>query len=157
MRYFALYQRTFSGVPRPLEIDSHVFVDYTSADDLEAVFAAFRAEAMTETRRCRVLCRNVRHLSMSVGDAVIGEDGFLYAVMPVGFARAGPMALEARAELALHLLSLGLEGTPGWAALFEADPPALTARVARRLAEGSHGTARAALAPHPFPPTGAPW
>lgn len=35
MRYFALYQREFTGMPRALEGESHTFVDYTTANDLE--------------------------------------------------------------------------------------------------------------------------
>ena len=39
MRYFALYQREFSGQLRTLTPNLHVFVDHTTADDLEEVFA----------------------------------------------------------------------------------------------------------------------
>ncbi len=108
MRYFALYQREFSGRPQTLTPDSHVFVDYTKAENLEEVFAQFQAEVMTETRRCRVLGSFVCHASMSVGDLLLDEAGHLFAVMPVGFKRVRLATLKSRTELALHLLALGL-------------------------------------------------
>lgn len=58
---------------------------------------------------------------MSVGDLLIDETGHCFAVMPVGFKRAKLGTLEARTELALHLLALGLEGTPGWVGLLKHD------------------------------------
>ncbi len=69
MRYFALYQREFSVVPQPLTADSHVFVDYTSANDLEKMFTQFQGEVMTETRRCRVHVSGVNHTSMMTQSA----------------------------------------------------------------------------------------
>ena len=152
MRYFALYQREFTGMPRTLEADSHVFVDYTTADDLEEVFAQFQAEVMTEERRCRVLFKFVRHTSMSVSDIVIDEAGHCFAVMPVGFKRAKLGTLEARTELALHLLALGLEGTPGWAVLFEHDAALLTAAIVDRLRNDAHGVGSYARKPYQFLP-----
>ncbi len=152
MRYFALYQREFSGRPRTLTPDSHVFVDTTIADDLEEVFAQFQSEVMTETRRCRILISPVRHTSMSVGDLLIDEAGHCSAVMPVGFQKLRIVTLEARTELALHLLSLGLERTPGWRELFEQDAALLAAAIAQRLRTNAYGTARYARAPYPIPP-----
>ncbi len=152
MRYFALYQREFSGRPQTLTPDSHVFVDYTTADDLEEVFAQFQAEVMTETRRCRVLGSFVCHASMSVGDLLLDEAGHLFAVTPVGFKRVRPDTLESCTELALHLLALGLEKTPGWCELFEQDAALLAAAIAQRLRTNAYGTAGYALAPYPIPP-----
>ena len=151
MRYFALYQREFSGRPRTLTPDSHVFVDYTTADDLEEVFAQFQAEVMTETRRCRVQLSPVRHTSMSVGDLLSDETGHLFAVLPVGFQKVRIGTLGTRTELALHLLALGLERTPGWRELFEQDAALLGAAIAQRLRNDAYGTAMYARAPHPIP------
>ncbi len=83
------------------------------------MFAQFQAEVMTETRRCRVLGSFVCHTSMSVGDLLLDEARHLFAVTPVGFKRVRPDTLESYTELALHLLALGLEKTPGWCELFE--------------------------------------
>lgn len=151
MRYFALYQREFTGMPRALGANSHTFVDYTTAMDLEEVFAQFQAEVMTETRRCRVQLSPVLHTSMSVGDLLIDEAGHLFAVMPVGFKRVRLATLKSRTELALHLLALGLERTPGWVELFEQDAALLGAAIAQRLRTDAYGTASYALAPHPIP------
>ncbi|CAA9589039.1 MAG: hypothetical protein AVDCRST_MAG86-4303 [uncultured Truepera sp.] len=152
MRYFALYQREFSVVPQPLTADSHVFVDYTTADDLEEVFAQFQGEVMTEERRCRVLFKFVRHTSMSVRDVVIDEAGSCFTVMPVGFKETNLSTPESRAELALHLLSLGLEGTPGWAGLFAHDAALLTAAIVDRLRNDAYGVGSNARRPYQFPP-----
>jgi hypothetical protein len=152
MRYFALYQREFSGRPQTLTPGSHVFVDYTTADDLEEVFAQFQGEVMTETRRCRILISPVRHTSMSVGDLLVDETGRCSAVMPVGFQKLRIVTLESRTELALHLLALGLERTPGWTALFEQDAALLGAAIAQRLRSNAYGTAMYARAPYPIPP-----
>jgi hypothetical protein len=152
MRYFALYQLEFSGRPQTLTPDSHVFVDYTTADDLEEVFAQFQSEVMTETRRCRVQLSPVRHTSMSVGDLLIDETGRCFAVMPVGFQKVGIVTLEARTELALHLLALGLARTPGWTELFEQDAALLAAATYQRLRTDAYGTAMYARAPYPIPP-----
>ena len=151
MRYFALYQREFTGMPRALTAMSHTFVNYTTANDLEEVFVQFQDEVMTETRRCRVQCSFVRHTSMSVGDLLIDETGHLFAVMPVGFKRVRPDTVESRTELALHLLALGLEKTPGWSELFEHDPALLAAAIALRLRTDAYGAARYALAPYQIP------
>jgi hypothetical protein len=151
MRYFALYQREFSGRPRTLTPDSHLFVDYTNADDLKKVFAQFQVEVMTETRRCRVQLSPVRHTSMSVGDLVIDEAGHLFGVMPVGFQKVSISTLETRTELALHLLALALERTPGWRELFEHDAALLGAAIVGRLRNDAYGTAMYARAPHPIP------
>ena len=148
MRYFALYQREFSGKPQTLEADSHVFVNYTSAGGLEEVFAEFQAEVMTEMRTIRILTENVRHTSMSVGDLVINETGHCFAVMPVGFERVALGTLESRTELALHLLSLSLERTPGWSGLFEQDPALLTAAVIDRLRNDAYGVGSYARKPY---------
>jgi hypothetical protein len=151
VRYFALYQREFTGMPKALEPDSHIFVDYTTATDLEEVFVQFQAEVMTETRLCRVRLSLVRHTSMSVGDLIIDETGHLFAVMPVGFKRAKLDTLESRTELALHLLALGMEKTPGWAELFEQDPALLGAAIVGRLRKRRLGAAHYALAPYKIP------
>lgn len=151
MRYFVLYQQVFSGLPRPLGADSHVFVDDTTAVDLEEVFAAFQAEAMTEARRCRVLCQNVQHLSMSVGDLAVGGDGRAHAVLPVGFGRLEPVEVSEKAELALHLASLGLTRTPGWQELFAGDPASPAAELVRHLRGEAHKGPRYDLAAHPAP------
>ena len=151
MRYFALYQREFTGIPRALATNSHTFVDYTTAMDLEEVFAQFQGEVMTETRRCRVQLSPVRHTSISVGDLLIDEAGHLFAVMPVGFKRVRPDTLGSRTELALHLLPLGLERTPRWVELFEQDAALLGAAIALRLRTDAHGAARYALVPKPIP------
>jgi hypothetical protein len=152
MRYFALYQLEFSGRPQTLTPDSHVFVDYTTADALEEAFAQFQGEVMTETRLCRVQLSLARHTSMSVGDLLIDEAGRCHAVMPVGFQKLRIVTLEPRTELALHLLALGLERTPGWTELFEQDAALLAAATHQRLRTNAYGTARYARAPHPIPP-----
>ena len=152
MRYFAIYQREFSVVPQPLTADSHVFVDYTTAMDLEEVFAQFQGEVMTEARRCRVLFTFVRHTSMSVGDIVIDEAGRCFTVMPVGFEETDLSTPESRAGLALHLLSLGLEGTPSWAELFEHDAALLTAAIVERVRNDAYGVGSYARRPYQFPP-----
>ena len=138
-------------MPQNLEADSHVFVDYTTADDLEEVFAQFQGEAMTEARRCRVLLTFVRHTSMSVGDIVVDETGRCFTVMPVGFKRAKLDTLETRTELALHLLSLGLEGTPGWRELFEQDAALLAAAIVNRLRNDAYGAGSYARRPYQVP------
>lgn len=153
MRYFALYQREFSGKPRILSPDSHVFVDFTSADDQEEVFAQFQGEAMDETRLSRVMLSPVRHTSMSVGDYLIDETGACFAVMPVGFRKAGDETFGTRTELALQLLTLGLEKTPGWNTLFDHDPARLCAAVVERLRNDPSGVAWYALFPHTHPST----
>lgn len=152
MRYFALYQQEFSGRPQTLTPDSHVFVDCTTADDLEEVFAQFQAEMMTETRRCRMFGSCVRHTSMSMGDLLLDETGHLFAVTPVGFKRVRLDTLESRTELALHLLALGLEKTPGWCELFKQDAALLAAATYQRLRTNAYGTAMYARAPYPIPP-----
>lgn len=152
MRYFALYQREFTGMPRTLEADSHIFVDYTTADDLEEVFAQFQGEVMTEERRCRVLFKFVRYTSMSVGDIVIDEAGSCFTVMPVGFEETNLSTPESRTELALHLLSLGLERTPSWVGLFEHDPALLVAAIVDRLRNDAYGVGSYARKPYQFPP-----
>ena len=133
MRYFALYQREFSGKPHSLSPNSHVVVDTTSADDLEEVFARFQAEEMNEKRLNRVTLSSVHHTSMSVGDYLITETGACSAVTQIGFQKAGMETLGTRTELALHLLALGLEQTPGWVELFEEDPARLCFAILERL------------------------
>ena len=135
-----------------LEADSHVFVDYTTAEDPEKVFAQFQGEAMTEARRCRVLLTFVRHTSMSVGDVVIDEAGRCFTVMPIGFEKTDLSTLEPRIELALHLLSLGLEGTPGWRELFEQDAAQLAVAIVERLRNDAYGAGSYARRPYQFPP-----
>ena len=152
MRFFVLYQRSFTGLPEPLTPDSHVFVDYTEADSLEEVFNQFQAEAMTEGRRCRLFLKPVRHTSMSVGDLVIDEGGSCFAVMPIGFDPIMLDTLEAQVELALHLLALGLEDTAGWDELFEHDPARLAAANARRLRNDAYGVGSYARRPYQLPP-----
>lgn len=152
MRYFALYQKEFSGTPQTLQADSHVLVDYITADDLEEVFAQFQAEVMTETRRYRIALAFVRHTSMSVGDLIIDETGYCFAVMPIGFTKASLVTEASRTELALHLLSLGLERTPGWAELFEHDPALLAAAVIDRLRNDAYGVGSCARKPYGIPP-----
>lgn len=152
MRFFVLYQRSFTGVPQPLAADSHVFVDYTEADSLEEVFDQFQAEAMTEGRRCRLLLKPVCHTSMSVGDFVIDEGGSCFAVEPIGFNPVELDTLEARAELALHLLALGMEDTVGWDELFEHDPARLTIAIVERLRNDAYGVGSHARRPYQFPP-----
>ncbi len=115
------------------------------------MFAQFQSEVMTETRRCRVQLSPVRQTSMLVGDLLINEAGHCSAVMPVGFQKLRIVTLEARTELALHLLALGLEKTPGGCALFEQDAALLAAAIAQRLRTDAYGTARYALVPHPIP------
>lgn len=152
MRYYALYQREFSVIPRPLSADSHVFVDYTSAPGVEEVFAQFQAEAMTETRYSRIVVTNVKRTSMSVGDVVLDEDGHAFTVMPIGFEEAELTSPVARTELALHLLSLGLETTVGWTRLFEHDPALLATAIVERLRGDPYGVGRNALKPLGIPP-----
>ena len=152
MRYFVLYQRKFSVTPQPLGVNSHTFVDYTSAANVEEVFTQFQGETMTETRYNRILLRFVKHTSMSVGDTVIDEDGHAFMVLPVGFGVAELPGLEARTELALHLLSLGLETTVGWTELFEHDPALLTAAIIARLRHDPYGVGRESLKPFGIPP-----
>lgn len=152
MRYFVLYQREFTGHPQALEANAHTLVDTTTAENHEEVFAQFQAEVMTETRRCRVQLSPVLHTSMSVGGLLIDEAGHLFAVMLVGFKNAKLDCLEARTELALHLLALRLERTPGWRELFEQDAALLGAAIVDRLRSEPYGTARYALVPHSIPP-----
>lgn len=152
MRYFALYQTQFTGMPRTPEADSHVFTDYTTADDLEEVFAQFQAEVMTEARLYRVALTRARHTSMSVGDFVVDETGHCFTVMPSGFKQTRMDTVESRTELALHLLSLGLERTPGWAELFEHDPAQLVAAIVNRLRNDPYGATSRARRPYGIPP-----
>lgn len=107
---------------------------------------------MTETRLCRVQCCFVRHTEVSVGDLLIDETGCCFAVMPVGFKQVRPDTVESRTELALHLLSLGLERTPSWAELFECDPALLAAAIVERLRTDTHGATRCASTPYQPPP-----
>lgn len=151
MRYFVLYQREFSGQPRMLKPDSHVIVDYTSAEDLGEVFSRFQAEEMDEKRLNRVMLSPVRHISMSVGDYLIDDTGRCFAVMRVGFRRAGTETLGTRTELALHLLALGLEQTPGWVELFEQDPARLCFAILERLRNDSGSAVGCALKPRSLP------
>ncbi len=148
MRYYALYQRKFSVTPQPLSPNSHTFVDYTTAGSLEEVFAQFQAEGMTEERSARVWFRLVKHTSMSVGDVVIDDDGHAFMVLPVGFGEVELTSPLARTELALHLLSLGLESTVGWTELFEHDPALTTAAIVARLRNDPYGVGH--HAPKPF-------
>jgi hypothetical protein len=152
MRYGVLYQREFTGRPQALEANSHTFVDTTTADDLEEVFAQFQAEVTTETRRYRIALAFVRHTSMLVGDLLIDETGHCFAVMLVGFQKLRIVTLATRTELALHLLALRLERTPGWRELFEQDAALLAAAIAQRLRTNAYGTAMYARAPYPIPP-----
>ena len=135
-------------MPQTLEADSHVFVDHTAADGLEEVFAEFQAEGMTEMRTIRIRTKNVRHTSVSVGDLVIDETGYCFAVMPVGFKRVALGTLESRTELALHLLSLGLGRTPGWSELFEQKPALLAFAVIDRLRNDAYGVGSYARKPY---------
>ena len=152
MRYFALYQREFSGMPKQLGPNSHVLVDYTSADDLEEVFGRFQSETMTEKRRCRIVSSPVQHTSMSVGDYLVGEDGLCYAVMPIGFKRLEPESVAVRTELALHLLALGLEASVGWTKLFTHEPAQLAFSIVERLRTDLYGVATHAKRPYTTPP-----
>jgi len=109
VRYYVLYQSEFSVMPQPPNVNSHKFIDYTSANGVEEVFAQFQGETMTETRYTRIVLRFVKHTSMSVGDVVIDDGGHAFMVLPVGFGEVELSSPLARTELALHLLSLGLE------------------------------------------------
>ena len=152
MRYYVLYQREFSITPRPLSPNSHEFVDYTTAGSLEEVFAQFQAEAMNDTRHTRILLRFVKHTNMSVGDVVIDEGGHAFMVLTVSFGKLDLATPEARTELALHLLSLGLETTVGWTELFERDPALLTAAIVARFRNDPYGVGHNALKPFGIPP-----
>ncbi len=152
MRYYALYQREFSGTPRPLSPNSHTFVDYTTANDLEEVFAQFQAEGMTEKRSARVWFRLVKHTSMSVGDVVIDENGHAFMVLTMGFGAVELTNTLTRTELALHLLSLGLETTVGWRELFEHDPALLATAIVARLRNDPYGVGHYSLKPFGIPP-----
>lgn len=152
MRYFALYQREFSGMPKQLEPNSHVLVAYTSADSLEDVFNRFQSETMTEKRRRRIMSNPVRHTSMSVGYIVIGENGFCHAVMPIGFAEVEANSIAECTELALHLLALSLEASEGWTRLFEREPAQLAFSLAERLRTDVYGVASRARTPYATPP-----
>ena len=152
MRYYALYQCELSVTPQPLSVNSHKFVDYTSAANLEEVFTQFQGETMTETRYTRILLKFVRHTSMSVGDVVISDDGRAFMVLAVGFGEVDLATPEARTELALHLLSLGLETTVGWTELFEHDPAALATAIVARFRNDPYGVGYYALKPFGIPP-----
>lgn len=152
MRYYVLYQCEFSVTPQPLSVNSHKFVDYTSATGVEEVFTQFQGETMTETRYTRILLRFVKHTSMSVGDVVIDDDGHAFMVLPVGFREVEPTNLVTRTELALHLLSLGLEATAGWTELFEHDPALLATAIVARLRNDPYGVGHYALKPFGIPP-----
>ncbi len=147
MRYYVLYQSEFSVTPQPLNVNSHKFIDYTSANGVEEVFTQFQGETMTETRYTRIVLRFVKHTSMSVGDVVIDDGGHAFMVLPVGFGEVELSSLEARTELALHLLSLGLESTVGWTELFEHDPALMATAIVARLRNDPYGVGGTALKP----------
>lgn len=149
MHYFALYQTDFAGMPKPLSIGSHTLVGSVTADDLEEAYSDLQAESM-----CGVLAEQiaanllVRHTSASVGDILVTEDGVGFMVDLTGFR---PIKLEssaARAEYALHLMSMRLIGTKGWDALFTEDPAATTAVLVERLRDDTLGLVYHAR--HPF-------
>jgi len=152
LRYYALYQYELSVTPQPLHVNSHKFVDYITAGSLEKVFAQFQAEAMNDTRRTRILLRFVKHTSMSVGDVVIDDEGHAFMVLPMGFGEVDLATPEVCTELALHLLSLGLETTAGWRELFEHDPAALATAIVARLRNDPYGVGHDALKPFGIPP-----
>ncbi len=152
MRYYALCQREFSVTPQPLSPNSHKYVDYTNANDLEEVFAQFQAEGVTEERSAQVWLRLVKHTSMSVGDVVIDDGGHAFMVLTVGFGEVDLTNPLARTELALHLLSLGLETTVAWTELFEHEPAALAAAIVARLRNDPYGVGHSALKPYTIPP-----
>ncbi len=147
MRYYVLYQSEFSVMPRLLNVNSHKFVDYTSASNVEEVFAQYQAENLTDERYARIVLRFVKHTCMSVGDVVIDDGGHAFMVLPVGFGEVELSSLEARTELALHLLSLGLESTVGWTELFEHDPALMATAIVARLRNDPYGVGRTALKP----------
>ena len=103
------------------------------------MFYQFQAEAMTAGQHCRLFLKPICYTSMSASDLVIDEGGSCFAVMPIGFAPVELDTPEAQVELALHLLTLGLEDTAGWAGLFERDPAQLTAAIVRLLRNDAYG------------------
>lgn len=149
MHYFALYQREFTGTPRPLRVGSHALVGSVTAEDRDEAYSELQAESM-----CGVLAEQlaanmqVRHTSASVGDILVNADGIAHMVDLIGFR---PLRLESsaqRAEYALHLMSMRLERTPGWDALFCEDAAATAAVLSERLLHDTRGLAYQAR--HPF-------
>ena len=134
-------------MPKQLGPNSHVLVDYTSADDLEEVFSRSQSETMTEKRCCRIVSNPVQHTSMSVGDYLVDEDGSCCTVMPISFKRLEPEGVAVSTELALHLLALGLEASLGWTKLFTHEPTQLTFSIVQRLRTDVYGVATHAKRP----------
>ena len=91
MRYQALYQTRFTGMPRPVTEGSHVFVTHIEADALEVAFFCLQGEFMAEEVAERV--RNhpqVQHMSLSVGDILVDEHGTAWMVDLIGFRPVPP-------------------------------------------------------------------
>lgn len=149
MHYFALYRREFTGMPRPLRVGSHALVGSVTAEDLDEAFYRLQGESM-----CGVLAEQiaanlqVRHTSASVGDILVNAEGIAFMVDLTGFSFLRLETTSARAEYALHLMSMQLEGSPGWEALFAEDATATAALLSERLRHDTLGLVYQAR--HPF-------
>lgn len=91
MRYLALYQTRFVGLPRPVTAGSHVFVTDIDAPDLEVAFFRLQGEFMAEEVAERVGNHpQVQHTSLSVGDILVDDTEAAFMVDVIGFRPVPP-------------------------------------------------------------------
>lgn len=119
MDYHAYYQKKPTFTSQTVTVDSHRYVATVSAPHPEAAFKALQANFMTR-KVFKQVCAASTHTSLSVGDALLGEDGRLYAVDPTGFFEQEPVTPRERFErFRLLLEHADLWGTRAWDALLE--------------------------------------
>lgn len=134
MRFSALYQTPFVGMPRPFRQGSHAYACDIEAEGFEAAFAALQGEAMPEQLVWRIRANPlVQHTSLSVGDILIDPDGFAFMVDLVGFSTLELSTPEAAAAFAVQLRSLGLQHAAGWDALLRQHAPGIIETLALQL------------------------
>jgi len=133
MRYSALYQKWFTDTRHSFGQGSHVFAAALEAATLDDAFEKLQAEFMDQPTLSSVAASPALHTSLSVGDALLDEEGNFYIVASVGFEHVEPGNVEDRAEVALHMLRCGLIGTPGWHRLFREDGGVVVQRMLEQL------------------------
>lgn len=155
MHYFALYQTVFKGMARPLQVGSHALVGSLTAANLEEAYCDLQAESMCGVLAERIAANpSVAHTSASLGDILVPEDGCGFMVDLFGFKLLRLESSAGRAEYDLHLMSMRLERSPGWDALFREDAAAMTAVLVERLRHDTLGLFDHAR--HPLRPRFAP-
>ncbi len=137
MRFYAYYQRGFTGRPQPFSLKTHVHAATLEAENLEEVFHKLQAEHLAPEDAAALRARGTQHTSMSVGDVVIDELGHAHQVMPIGFRQLDPETAEERFERLLVYLEVPeLVGTRAYDALLEmGDGHEVMARLEVRVRE----------------------